>query len=53
MGHKKHLLDKVPDLVGRNSRKSTVAVRKEFGMVKCDFVTKNARFGVKEFATEI
>ncbi len=38
-----------PDSAGRNSRKSAVAVGKEFGMAEGNFVTKNARFGRKEY----
>ena len=43
----------IPDLAGRHSKKSAVAVGKEFGMAEGNFVTKNARSEVKEFATEM
>ena len=43
----------IPDLAGRHSKESAIAVGKEFGMAESNFVTKNARSEVKEFATEM
>lgn len=44
-----------PDSAGRNSRKNTVArdarMEKNLASRKGNFVTENARSGVKEFAT--
>ena len=47
------LVGKYPDSAGRHSRESAIAVGKEFGMAESNFVTKNARSEVKEFATEM
>ena len=44
---------KISDSAGRHSKKSAIAVVKEFGMAEGNFVTKNARSEVKEFATEM
>ena len=41
------------DSAGRHSRESAIAVGKEFGMAEGNFVTKNARSEVKEFATKM
>ena len=43
----------IPDLAGRHSKQSAIAVGKEFGMAESNFFTKNARSEVKEFATKI
>ena len=43
----------IPDLAGRHSKESNVAVGKEFGMAEGNFITKNARSEVKKFATKI
>ena len=43
----------IPDLAGRHSRESAIAVGKEFGMAEGNFVTKNARSEVKEFAIKM
>lgn len=51
--HKKCLPDKDPNSVGQDSKKSVVAIRKEFEIAESNFVIKNARSGVKEFATEM
>ena len=42
-----------PDPAGRHSRKSAVAVGKEFGMAEGNFITKNARPGLKEVMSGI
>ena len=46
-------MGKYPDTAGRHSKESTIAVGKEYGMAEGNFVTKNARSEVKEFATEM
>ena len=42
--------EEILDFVGRHSKKSAVAVGKEFRIAEGNFVTKNARSEVKEFA---
>lgn len=55
LDHEKHLpiFATKTGLAGLNSRKTVVAVRKEFGMAESNFVMKNARSEVKEFETRM
>lgn len=46
------LAREIPDLAWWHFNESAVAVSKEFGMVKDNFVTKNAYFEVKKIRNQ-